>query len=517
MKFDSVNNDNINLYIYNYSSNTWITLPNVHLEANDFITTSNSIFLNNITKAGIYNTTNQQILIRMNDTNLADGADSNLDIDLLSFKCNQLANPTYVEVMGSSEMHVNNETQKVLDAIKNLSLSFNSELQEILISRNISTEQYINLTNQINQLQNNLTYYLNIINNKTENLTNKIDALYNLNYEMNQTITNSYNLMNLINNTLIFEFNNTNTQINNLLNNLTNQINTLNQSITEKINQSTNTIISEIQNMNQSLTYEIQYLNLSITNQINNLQNLIYAQTNLTTEQYLNITNQINNLENNINQQYNNLTQQINNIQIDITNLTTTTNQIYNLTNQINIVTLNTYNEVILLNQTIFQQFSITNQLINDIYNNLTNQLINYQNITDQQLQNLTNITITNQNLLQQIWNYLTVWITNTLLDLNQSVTNINQSVNIILNQTNATLFPATILATTDTCITDSNWIITAVVLDQNNNNYPNANCIIYTDSFGSANMTYNMNSSTYIYNNVCPSPQSWNWSITCT
>jgi hypothetical protein len=109
-KFDSVVNDDITIHIFNHSNNQWIQLPNKILEGNVWRTVSNSINTNNITKSGLYNQTRGGFLIRYNDTTLTDGADDNLDIDHAYVSCDQLANPEWTEVKGSSEMHINPPT-----------------------------------------------------------------------------------------------------------------------------------------------------------------------------------------------------------------------------------------------------------------------------------------------------------------------------------------------------------------------------------------------------------------------
>lgn len=106
-RFDSVNNDDITLSIYNFNSSTWENLSNKLLEGNTWHSVSNSISLNNITKSGYYNASSGGLLLRFIDTNLTDGGTSNLDLDQIYVGCNQLTTPTWQEIKGSSEMHVN--------------------------------------------------------------------------------------------------------------------------------------------------------------------------------------------------------------------------------------------------------------------------------------------------------------------------------------------------------------------------------------------------------------------------
>jgi hypothetical protein len=103
--FNSAVNDDISISIFNYSSSSWILLPNVILEGATENTASNSLFFNNITKALGINSANPT-KIRLMDTVLADGTNNNLDIDQAIVSCDQLASPEWQSVMGSSELHV---------------------------------------------------------------------------------------------------------------------------------------------------------------------------------------------------------------------------------------------------------------------------------------------------------------------------------------------------------------------------------------------------------------------------
>ena len=109
-KFDSVVNDDITLSIWNYTSSSWIDLPNKVLEGNVFRDVSNSIALTNITKAGFVNASGSNLRIRYKDASLTDGAISNLDIDYADIMCDSLSSPVWQEVKGSSEIHISPTT-----------------------------------------------------------------------------------------------------------------------------------------------------------------------------------------------------------------------------------------------------------------------------------------------------------------------------------------------------------------------------------------------------------------------
>jgi len=107
-KFDSVVNDDITISIFNWTSNTWKVLPNKLLEGNVYSSVSNFITLNNITSSGLY-TDVKGMKVRLEDTSFTDTADDKLEIDQFYIGCDELANPEWQDVKGSSELHI---TQK---------------------------------------------------------------------------------------------------------------------------------------------------------------------------------------------------------------------------------------------------------------------------------------------------------------------------------------------------------------------------------------------------------------------
>ena len=119
-------------------------------------------------------------------------------------------------------------------------------------------------------------------------------------------------------------------------------------------------------------------------------------------------------------------------------------------------------------------------------------------------LENITNITATNQNWLTQIWNYL--------------VNTLNFKIDLLLNQSNITTEAITITTTDNApCITGSTWEITATTTGHFQQLLTNteANCTINTTTWGTENMTYT-GIGTWTYTNTCPTPSNWTWQITC-
>lgn len=94
------------IYTFNYTSNSWITLPNEIGGGNggtDFVVT-NSISTNNITTALGISATND-MLLRFVDTDFNEGG-KDFKNDYIYISCDQLSNPEWQEIKGSSELHV---------------------------------------------------------------------------------------------------------------------------------------------------------------------------------------------------------------------------------------------------------------------------------------------------------------------------------------------------------------------------------------------------------------------------
>ena len=104
-KFLSVPNDDITFSIWNYTSSSWLILTNKLLQGSSFMSVTNSIDMNNITKSGLYNSATG-IKVRLQDSSYADSVNSLLYLDYIYVGCEQFANPQWQEVKGSSEIHI---------------------------------------------------------------------------------------------------------------------------------------------------------------------------------------------------------------------------------------------------------------------------------------------------------------------------------------------------------------------------------------------------------------------------
>ena len=102
-------NHDVIIYIYNYTSNTWITFSSKILGGSGGSTqiVTNSISTTNFTTAlGI--TSTKQMRIRLADTDINEGA-KKLSTDYLYASCDQLSSPEWQSVKGSSELHITSD------------------------------------------------------------------------------------------------------------------------------------------------------------------------------------------------------------------------------------------------------------------------------------------------------------------------------------------------------------------------------------------------------------------------
>ncbi len=188
-KFDSENYDHITLSVYNYTSASWQSLPNRLLENPVWKSASNALFFNNLTTSGLYNESLGGLKIRFTDTNLTDGGASTLELDQFYVSCNQLSNPVWQEVMGSSEMHISNTTN-IINGVWDYLLDVIMPYLEQIWNKLLGIESQLNTTiNITNQTLINTETLLNITG-MTFNNTGDIIDLIN---ELNISIINSTN------------------------------------------------------------------------------------------------------------------------------------------------------------------------------------------------------------------------------------------------------------------------------------------------------------------------------------
>jgi hypothetical protein len=101
--------DYLTIYIYNFTSNSWIALPNTISDTGGArMDISNSIATANATISGIRK--NSESRLRIVDTTSADGTKSKVETDYLAINFVGLASPEYKETKGSSEINVRPST-----------------------------------------------------------------------------------------------------------------------------------------------------------------------------------------------------------------------------------------------------------------------------------------------------------------------------------------------------------------------------------------------------------------------
>lgn len=145
-------NHDVEVYVWNYTDNSWLLLTNeiVGGLGGTIQTVSNSIQTNNITTALGLSSTNE-MKIRFFDTPIAEGG-KDFDTDRLYASCDQLSNPEWQEVKGSSEIHVTAEeywqTEVLNGTIENSTwtgnFTYNFNIQS-LTAINRTEEVYIEL------------------------------------------------------------------------------------------------------------------------------------------------------------------------------------------------------------------------------------------------------------------------------------------------------------------------------------------------------------------------------------
>ena len=173
----NIGNDDMTFNIYNYTSGSWVALSNkVSGTGTGVKSVSNSLSLNNLTEAGLVNSSGSNLRLRINDTFLADATSSSFDTDYLSVTCDQLASPGWQQVKGSSEMHVTS-TEDYLVTVTDYDVALG----------NLNTTLYNGTV--INEI-----YYTGIFTNKfTVEPTGSTTQTYNIEYQgLHSLPANSY-------------------------------------------------------------------------------------------------------------------------------------------------------------------------------------------------------------------------------------------------------------------------------------------------------------------------------------
>jgi len=171
------------IYTYNYTSNSWIEFSNEIYggEGGDDFIVTNSIFTNNITKAlGITSTNNMKL--RFVDNSNGEGG-KDFKNDYIYVSCDQLADPTWQEIRGSSEVHVTpkvwTDNYSTTRTITNFSGNFSEQL----------IDDIWNYNGTINS--NLISQFVNAVWNYTQTISSTILNAIGLNVwsQTNRTLT----------------------------------------------------------------------------------------------------------------------------------------------------------------------------------------------------------------------------------------------------------------------------------------------------------------------------------------
>lgn len=160
----NVGGDYITISIYNYTSSTWIDLPNtITGVGTGSKTVTNSFNINNITSAGFVNSSGTNVKLRFIDTNITDSSSTGFDYDYLYVSCDQLTNPEWQSIKGSSELHLSQSINTTISSICNYTSRFDT-IDNTLSVLNTTLYNKINdvLINITSQLDNIVTYILSI-------------------------------------------------------------------------------------------------------------------------------------------------------------------------------------------------------------------------------------------------------------------------------------------------------------------------------------------------------------------
>lgn len=467
MKFDSVNGDDITIQIFNHTSGIWMSLPNLHPEGNFFASVSNTINTNNLTKTGLYNTTHG-LRIRFRDTQLADGATSNLDIDHLHLACNQLASPQYQEIKGSSEMHVTLAQGEYTFAVNTLCDDEDTDGSCAVFFQNTTI-----LDEPQGLIQENIT------------LTNVnfVDIEEPLFYETGATIdcTGIKSVIEIRSNGSITDL--TESTIYKVGHGIENC--ELKIPVTMQENETQYQITIVMENFAQwELNRGIDHVTV-----INSSDYEFCIERN-TSDYFIPI-----------------------NTLLSGDSITTFCNRhlddIYwyqlNYDDSLQSENIGDLEGFIQVHRFYYSDIKADHDTIEDI-------------LKRESLQNITNITQTNQNWLTSIWNYITGYLTILSQQVNSTTIENQYLLNVLINQTNTTKVPTTATYLTQNCITGSQWTVSTQVYDQYGVllAYPPTMCEIFTTI---DNQTNNMSfqSPDFIHSQSCPTSSSWNFTITCT
>lgn len=153
--------DVMTMSLWNYTSSSWYVMPNTITGVGTGVkTVTNSLSFNNISAQGFVNGSGTNLILRFQDTTLADTVSSGFDYDYVYVACDQLAYPTWQSLRGSSEFHLSRSLNESINA--SFDTSMIPEQVWNYSMRNLTYYPLMVVTTQNITVQNTTVYVNNV-------------------------------------------------------------------------------------------------------------------------------------------------------------------------------------------------------------------------------------------------------------------------------------------------------------------------------------------------------------------
>jgi hypothetical protein len=275
----NIGGDYMTISIYNYSSSSWIDLPNtITGVGTGSKTVTNSFSFSNITRAGLVNSTGSNARLKFTDTNLTDGSATRFDYDYVYVSCDRLTSPDWIEVRGSSEIHVSKNYSDMLyraiistnDTVKSVNYTLFSKIQESIALMTATNQSLYNFVSYVNQsiynrldsVETNIRGDISSVNASTMNY------LYGIKGDLTSVLNDIQDVYNLVEGV--------NTSIQNRLDSISNDIDSLGTQI-DNVNVS---LYNKIDQMTSDLAYQlanISEISVNITGDLTEVANDVWT------------------------------------------------------------------------------------------------------------------------------------------------------------------------------------------------------------------------------------------------
>lgn len=383
--------DQVMVQLYNWSNDSWITLPNyiprsfINLETTNIFTGNLSDVVNGTT-----------ILVRFNDTSSADSSRDIFAIDLFEINTLEPALTPIEVVKSAGELHV---TKSILNdiSVEGINETITAAIGEIL---NETLEAILDVNETVTQNQIKLHQVLNYTKFINTTLNDTYQLLINVNGTVN-IIEHKVDVINITVNDILAhvqEINSTTHQILTVTNGINDTVNTINVKVDDlnltlqdilgflsEINQTSHDTLIFVNDINETVTENLGYLiDINGTVHLNSdkLDDLlVYANDiNATVTTNSGKLDDVLVFVDNINDTVT--------INMDkLTNLNLTAYEILGIVEEINLTTHDNYDILLDVNDTVtlnMQKLDIINSTLNDVFteiiniNNTSNSILGY-------------------------------------------------------------------------------------------------------------------------------------------